>query len=133
MKFKESETLELKKSMSELKEGIISIASMLNKRQEGRLYFGIKNDGTVVGQQVGKNTVRTISQAISNHIEPKIYPRIECMAIEGKECILVEFKGTSIPYYAHGRVYMRTGDEDNPLSPGEIEKIIVEKNREMLY
>ena len=34
MKFKESETVELKKSTSELKEAVISIASILNKNQK---------------------------------------------------------------------------------------------------
>jgi ATP-dependent DNA helicase RecG len=42
MKFKETETLELKKSTSELKEGVVSIAAILNKHGKGELYFGIK-------------------------------------------------------------------------------------------
>jgi len=40
--FKETETLELKKSTSKLKEAIISIAAILNKHQRGEIYFGIK-------------------------------------------------------------------------------------------
>ena len=47
-KLKESETLELKKSTAQLKPGIISIVAMLNKHQEGKLYFGIKDDGTIL-------------------------------------------------------------------------------------
>jgi predicted HTH transcriptional regulator len=47
---KESEAVELKKSTSELKEAIISIAAILNKHKKGELYFGLKNDGTCVGQ-----------------------------------------------------------------------------------
>ncbi|MFH0795882.1 MAG: RNA-binding domain-containing protein, partial [Candidatus Omnitrophota bacterium] len=50
MRYKETETVELKKSTSELKEAIISICAILNKHQKGNLYFGIKNDGAVVGQ-----------------------------------------------------------------------------------
>ncbi|MBI4981459.1 ATP-dependent DNA helicase, partial [Candidatus Woesearchaeota archaeon] len=45
---RESETLELKKSTSELKEAIISIVSILNKHQKGELYFGIGRDGEVL-------------------------------------------------------------------------------------
>ncbi|MFH1824296.1 MAG: ATP-binding protein [Candidatus Firestonebacteria bacterium] len=71
---KETETLEFKKSTSELKEAIISIVSILNKHKVGELYFGLKNDGTVVGQQVGKETIRDVSRSISSNIEPKIYP-----------------------------------------------------------
>ncbi|MFZ3167233.1 MAG: ATP-binding protein [Candidatus Methanoperedens sp.] len=57
MAFKESEKLELKKSTSELKEAIISVSSILNKHQKGELYFGIKNDGTIVGQNVSEQTI----------------------------------------------------------------------------
>ena len=59
---------------SELKEAIISIVAILNKHQQGELYFGIGNDGTVVGQTIGEKTIRDISKAISDFIEPKIYP-----------------------------------------------------------
>lgn len=69
-KLKETETLELKKSTSELKEGIISIASILNKHRKGELYFGVRNDGVVVGQSVGEKTIRDLSKAISDNIEP---------------------------------------------------------------
>ena len=76
MKFEESETLEFKKSTSELKEAVISIGAILNKHQKGKLYFGIKNDGTVIGHGIGKKTLRDISKTISDHIEPKIFPKI---------------------------------------------------------
>ena len=50
-KFIENETIELKKSTSELKEGIISIVSILNKHQNGKLFFGIKDNGEIIGQR----------------------------------------------------------------------------------
>lgn len=37
MKFTETETVELKKSTSELKEAVISVAAMLNKHQRGEV------------------------------------------------------------------------------------------------
>lgn len=37
----ETEQIEFKKSTGELKEGIISIASILNKHGSGELYFGV--------------------------------------------------------------------------------------------
>lgn len=40
----ENETLEFEKSISELKEGVISLSSMLNKSGYGILYFGVTND-----------------------------------------------------------------------------------------
>lgn len=95
-KFQEDEITELKKSTSELKEAIVSIASILNKHRHGKLYFGIKDDGTVVGQEVSGKTLRYISEVISNKIEPKIYPKISNVKIEDKDCILVEFEGEDV-------------------------------------
>ena len=120
---KENETLEYKKSTSELKDGIISIASILTKHQKGNLYFGVKNDGEIVGQQVSDKTLREISQEISNFIEPKIYPTITEQVIEDKHIILVEFEGTDIPYSAYGIYRIRVSDEDKKVTKRELENI----------
>jgi ATP-dependent DNA helicase RecG len=132
MKFKETETIELKKSTSELKEAVISLVAMLNKHRQGEVWFGIRNDGTVVGQQVSDKTVRDISKAIADHIEPRIYPVVELISIDSRQCIKVQAKGTACPYYAYGRAYIRVGDEDRQLSARELENLILAKNRERL-
>ena len=44
----ETETLEFKKSTGELKEAMNSISAILNKHQQGEIYFGVKPDGTVI-------------------------------------------------------------------------------------
>ena len=126
----ETETLELKKSTSELKEAVISIAAILNKHGKGVLYFGIRNDGKALGQDVGERTIRDVSQAISENIEPKIYPKVAGEEIDGKTCIKAEFSGNNRPYYAYGRAYMRVGDEDRQISAKELEDLILEKNRD---
>lgn len=128
MKFKESETLEFKKSTSELKEAVISVSAMLNKHGKGILYFGIKDDGTVIGQQVGRRTLRDISRTIADHIEPKIFPKVRQKNIKGKSCIFIEFEGGNSPYFAYGRAYIRVADEDRQLSVKEIERLILKKS-----
>jgi len=129
MKFgKENEKLEFKRSTAELKEGIISIAAMLNKHGGGELYFGIRNDGTPVGMDISEKTLRDISQAVANHIEPQIYPKINEVFIGEKACIHVGFTGEAPPYYAYGRAYTRVADEDKLLYPAELENYIIKKN-----
>ena len=73
----ENEQVEFKKSTGELKEGVISIASILNKHDSGDLYFGVKNNGDVIGQEISDTTTRDVSQAIRANIKPPIYPTIE--------------------------------------------------------
>jgi len=125
---KENEKLEFKKTTSELKEGIVSIASMLNKHGVGELYFGVRNDGSPLGMDISEKTLRDISQAVANHIEPKIYPKISEVYVDEKPCILVVFSGDDSPYFAYGRAYIRVADEDRVLSPTELENFINKKN-----
>src|SRR3989304_4269218 len=93
MRFAESENVELKKSTSELKEGIISLVAMLNKHHRGELWFGVRNDGIVVGQSVSEKSLREVSRAISDNVEPKVYPTIEQALVDGKQCIRVMLYG----------------------------------------
>jgi ATP-dependent DNA helicase RecG len=65
---RETEHREFKKSLAELKAGLISIASILNKHGRGELWFGIRNDGKAVGLDATDKTLRDVSQAIAAHI-----------------------------------------------------------------
>ena len=132
MKYKESEKKELKKSTSELKEAVVSIAAILNKHKKGELYFGIGNDGTIWGQTVTEKTIRDVSKTISEHIEPKIYPKVKKVEINSRECIKVEFHGEETPYFAYGRAFVRVGDEDRQLSAKELENMFINKNKDRL-
>lgn len=129
---RESETTEFKKSLTQLKEGIISLAAMLNKHGGGELWFGVRDDGTAMGLGAGDKTIRDISQAIAAHIEPKIYPAVVLADIHGKQCIKVAFSGSDAPYFAYGRAYIRVADEDRQLSVKELENFILNKNHESL-
>jgi len=123
----ENEKLEFKKTTAELKAGIISMVAILNKHGGGELYFGILPDGTVNGQMVSEKTLREISQAISNHIEPKIFPQIEMIYLDNKQCVHVEFIGDETPYFAYGRAYIRVADEDKVMTRAELEDYILRK------
>ncbi len=125
---KESETLEFKRSTSELKEAVKSIVAILNKHGKGDLYFGMKNDGTIIGQTITEKTLRDVSRAISDNIEPRIYPEIE----RTDNCIKVSFEGNEQPYFAYGRAYKRVADEDRQISAKELENIILKKNKEKI-
>ncbi len=126
----ESETREFKKSLAELKEGLISIAAMLNKHGKGELWFGIRNDGAPARVDFPEKTLRDISQAVAAHIEPRIYPHVTKETVGAAGCIKITFEGADAPYYAYGRSYMRVADEDRQLTPKEIERLILHKHDE---
>ena len=109
----ESETMEFKKSTGEMKEAIISMAAILNKHGKGQHYFGVRNDGEVIGQDVGEDTLRNISRAVHEHIKPAIYPSITKKTFGGRDVVEVSFEGDRAPYTAYSIPRIRTSDEDH--------------------
>ncbi len=128
----ESETVELKKGLTQLKQGLVSMAAILNKHQVGTLWFGVRNNGAIVGIDANEKTLRDLSQSIAAHIEPRIFPRISEVILKGKRCIKIEFAGDDTPYFAYGRAFMRVADEDRQLSVKQLKDLIAAQSRESL-
>lgn len=125
-----SETIDFKESLNNLDKGIISLSAMLNKHGEGTLYFGVKNDGTIVGQtQINENTHIVISRRISEGIEPQIIPHISLELINDLEVIKVFVRGNDIPYSAFEIYYSRSFDEDKKLDIAGL-KALINRNGE---
>ncbi len=120
----ESETVEFKKSTSELKEGVASIAAMLNKHGHGTLYFGVRNNGDVCGMQVADTTLREIGQAIDQSIEPRIHPDIAKLDDgEGRDYVRIDFEGSEPPYACKGVFRSRVSDSDVVMSATEVRRM----------
>lgn len=126
----ETETREFKKFTGELKEAMYSICAMLNKHQHGELYFGVKSDGTPIGQGVSEETLRMVSHKIGEAIKPLIYLEVKKVILDGKECVHIKFEGNQLPYFAFGLAKIRVADEDITMSPEQITKLILDSGRE---
>lgn len=124
----ETEQIEYKKSTGELKEGIISIASILNKHGSGELFFGVKNNGDVIGQEISDKTLREISQEISNHIRPVIYPTVEVKRYGDREVAYVKFEGKRAPYLAYHIPRIRVADEDKVMDQDTYNDMLKERD-----
>lgn len=129
MKYKETEQVELKKSLAHLDSSIRTICAFLN-HEGGSIYFGIDNDGKVVGQPATDNNLKKISQKIRSRIKPEILPKIEEKNICSKPVIkiTVEKKEHTL-FYCDGVVYTRCGTETVKMPPGEIEDRILKRKR----
>lgn len=128
----ETETVEFKKSLAELKQGLNSLVAMLNKHGQAELWFGIAPDHQVAGLDVTEKTLRDVSQAIAAHIEPRIYPEVTKEIVSEKTCLRIRAAGQQKPYFAHGRAYIRVADEDRQMSARELESLILKHNRAAL-
>ena len=121
MENKENETVEFKKTTSEIKEGVISLSSMLNKSGACKLYFGVKNNGEIIGLNIGQHTTSDISRAIKEHLKPNVVPTIEVRTEQGKQIIAVTVQGEETPYSAYGRYYIRSDDKDLIMTNSQLE------------
>lgn len=69
----ENETVEFKKSTGEYKEALQAISAMLNKHGRGELYFGMKDDGNVIAQDVSDATLRHRDYATGTTVEVNMF------------------------------------------------------------
>ena len=122
---KENETIEFKKSTSELKEAMNDICAILNKHGEGVLYFGVKPNGDVCGQMVTAGSLDDIATHIKTAIKPMIYPSIKEEILDGMTIIKVNFRGTERPYSSYGRYFKRVYDRAEDLTPDELKHMML--------
>ena len=119
--YKETEALELKKSLSQLKEGVISMSAMLNKSGKGKVLFGINDDGKLCGLSIGKKTKADVAHEIHNNLKPlPVSVEINVLEIEGNSILEVSVEGEDSPYSAYGRYYTRLDDADILMQPQEL-------------
>lgn len=108
MKFNiETEHVEFKLSTEHLNRAIESLGAMLNKHGKAKVLFGVQDDGTPVGQNIGNKTLRDISENISLKIKPTVMPNIEIINVDDKVIISVEVIGLNKPYSANGLYLIR--------------------------
>lgn len=120
----EDEFQEFKEGLGQLDKGLKSLTSMLNKHGKGTVYFGVNDNGDVVGLSVGKNTLMDIRNRIRDKIEPRIYADISEEIDEDKEYIKVYANGFDIPYSFDGRYYLRNVSSDEQASNDVLRKML---------
>ena len=121
----------MKKSLSQLREGIISLGAMLNKSNYGEVYFGINDDGKVTGLMIGKKTIADVTHEIHNNLKPlPIKLTINPVSCEGKDIIKVIAEGNDTPYASYGRYYVRVNDADILMQSQELQHYFENKEND---
>lgn len=121
----ETEELEFKKTTGELHDAMKDIVAILNKHENGVLYFGIAPNGDVKGLLVSESTLRDVSRTIFESIKPPLYPQVQKVTIDGCDIIEVKFSGKYKPYSAYGKYYIRVADESRELTPAELKEMML--------
>lgn len=132
MLFQESETIELKEIVvDEVKKEIIAFANC----QGGRIYIGVRKDGTVAGVEDPDSVALQISNMVRDAIKPDLtmFLHYETLEEDGKKIIAVDVQqGTEKPYYIAKKglrpegVYIRQGYSSAPATNTTIRRMIKE-------
>ncbi|MEM6317871.1 MAG: RNA-binding domain-containing protein [Bacteroidota bacterium] len=120
----ENEQVEFKKSTGQLKEAVISACSFANK-SGGTIFFGIKDDGTIIGQTVTDDTLKNVANTIKLNTEPRLFPTVETQLIDSKTCIQVTVEESPLkPHTAYGRPYIRVGASNQQIDQANYQYLI---------
>ncbi len=125
---RESETLEFKESTAEFDKACRAIVAMLNKSGYGTVYFGVKDNGDVIGHQIGKDTLSNLTDRIKDSIKPSVYPTIIPMTIDDKTIISITFSGKHKPYAYKGSFYIRVARQNLVVDPLVLRELIKESH-----
>ncbi len=125
---KENENLEFKESTAEFDKACKAIVAMLNKSGFGTVYFGVKDNGDVIGHNIGKDTLSTLADRIKGSIRPSVYPTILPKTIEDKTIISVTFSGRNKPYAYKGSFYIRVEQQNLVVDPLVLRELIKESH-----
>ena len=101
----ESEGIEFKRSTSLLKEAIQTLCAFANHKG-GVLYFGVADDGKIIGQTVTDDTLKNVANSIKLNTNPKLYPQVEGLNLRDSVRVCVE-QSPLKPHVAYGSALVR--------------------------
>ena len=129
----ENERQEFKLGLGQLDKGLKSLAAMLNRHEEGTVFFGVDDNGEVRGIDVGKKTLLDIRNRIADLIEPKVICDIQELKDEaGRSYVRVSAQGSDIPYACDGRYYLRTVSADEQIGNDILRKMLASGKTDLL-
>lgn len=122
---REDEHIEFKESTTELEDGIIALSAMLNKSCSGEVLFGVRDNGDIIGMDIGKSTLKKISETIWRDMDPRLLPVIEIRtASDGRKYISVSARDSERPYLVKGVAYIRCGEENRRATQHELKSML---------
>lgn len=123
----ESEMLEFKRSTGQRTDVAKTVCAMLNNRG-GKILIGVEPDGSVVGQEVGDQTIEQLVQEL-NRIDPPAFPSVDRVPLaDGRELLVVQVSAGRNRVYTHReRSYRRIGSTNHELSGDEYSTLLLER------
>lgn len=96
----------------------------------GSIYFGVSDDGKIVGLQNPRKDAEKVSELIKSRIEPAVTIELNPLQIEGKDLLHLQVpSGRNTPYYYTGDgnkiAYYRVGNESAPAPAAILNELLL--------
>ena len=114
----ENTTTEFKENFDQ--ETIETAAAFANTNG-GVIFIGVSDRREIRGVTIGRETLRDVSNRISQATEPRVIVDVESVEVVEKSVLVVHIAEVSIkPVSVRGRCYKRVGNSNRVMSPQEI-------------
>ena len=125
----ESERVEFKPSLSQT-DKILECVSAFSNTDGGILVIGVRDNGDVIGVDIGKTTIESLANTIKQNTDPKVYPSIRIEELDAKHVVILEVEeGKQKPVLASGRAYRRVGRTNQKLGSDAIRNLALETSK----
>ncbi|MGB9929831.1 MAG: RNA-binding domain-containing protein [Methanosarcina sp.] len=117
----ESETLEFKEKFDERTvESAVAFANV----KGGIILIGVSDKGTIIGVDIGKETLAKWANQVSDKTEPQLIPEIEVLEFESKKVVAVKIPEYPIkPVSVRGRCFKRVNNSNRSMNSQEISEM----------
>jgi ATP-dependent DNA helicase RecG len=125
----ESERVEFKTSLADTKRIVETVAAMA-ALGGGAILVGVRDDGAVVGLDVGAGTLEQLTQRVLAGTDPKVYVHLIVEHMDGRTVLCIDVPPGDGPHLANGRAFTRSGPATVLMSRDEYERRLLDRLRE---
>lgn len=120
----EDTKIEFKQSFTD--DVIIALVAFANAKG-GKVYVGMRDNGTVSGVSLGKETLQTWLNEIKQKTEPSIIPDIDVVDVDDKQVVMLSIQEYPVkPVSTKGRYYVRQANCNHLMTAFEISNSILQ-------
>lgn len=129
----ESEKLEFKESLS-LRDEIGKAISAFSNTNGGVILVGVTDVGSVIGVDIGSNTIENEAGYFKRHTDPPIFPFIKVLEADGKNIVAIEVEESSDkPVFFKKYAHKRVGKSNQRMSSSEMRRLAHEDKPKLLW
>lgn len=129
----ESENLEFKQSLS-LRDEIGKAISAFSNTNGGVILVGVTDVGSVIGVDIGANTIENEAGYIKRQTDPQIFPFIKVVDVDGKNTVAIKVEESSDkPVFFKKYAHKRVGKSNQRMSSSEMRRLAHEDKPKLLW